>query len=158
MSALTIELNTPAIQGTSHGMEYSRIAYTDPAGIVTAAMRNLAGVQFDTFVCRGISGILVAPLLARAMSKNFLIVRKPDESCHSCSRVEGTFGHRWIFVDDFIASGNTARKCREAVHEWVINGRDAIHVGTYEYSACSSGETAAERGRFTPYSYDGSAP
>lgn len=148
MSTLTIELNAPASQGIEHGMQYSKIAYTDPAGIVTGAMRNLAGVQFDTFVCRGISGILVAPLLARAMSKHFLIVRKADELSHSYCKVEGTFGHYWIFVDDFISSGETRRKCQEAVREMVCG--PGVFVGTYEYSAINFGESAtADRAAWT---------
>ena len=130
MTRKTLPVLLPKDGFTKHGQEYSNFAYIDPVGIVTAAMKRLADIQFDTFVCRGLSGVLVAPLLARAMSKNFLIVRKPDEKSHSVSRVEGTFGEKWIFVDDFIGSGATFNACEQAV--------DALRtkttfVGTYQY-------------------------
>lgn len=152
MSALTIELNPPQGEGVKHGMQYSNWAYTDPAGIVTAAMRNLAGIQFDTFVCRGLSGILVAPLLARAMSKHFLIVRKLTEPSHSSCEVEGTFGHNWVFVDDFVSCGNTRRACYEAVQR--MQGGSGTFVGTYEYQTrnkFSGATSASENGVYTPF-------
>jgi hypothetical protein len=133
MSAPTITapLNPPERVVSRHGQEYSDWAYNDPAGIITAAYRNLQGVEFDTFVCRGLSGVLVAPLLARAMSRNFLIVRKTNEGSNSGSQIEGTFGHRWIFLDDFIACGGTFRACQEAVDLYVKEPHEL--VGAYQY-------------------------
>ncbi len=66
-------------------------------------------VQFDTIVCRGTSGLLVAPFVAMAMKKHLIIVRKSDGN-HYGSPTEGyTNPGRFIIVDDFIASGNTCR-------------------------------------------------
>lgn len=125
-------LNPPELVVSSHGQQYSDWAYNDPAGIITSAYRNLQGIEFDTFVCRGISGILVAPLLARAMSRNFLIVRKPNEYSHSWSEVEGTFGHRWVFLDDFISGGTTFHACRDAVERYVTVPHSLVGVYLYQ--------------------------
>lgn len=124
-------LNPPELVVSRHGQEYSDWAYNDPAGIITSAYRNLQGVEFDTFVARGLSGALVAPLLARAMSRNFLIVRKDNDGSHSMSRVEGTFGRKWVFLDDFIAGGGTFLACRMAVDAYVQGEREL--VGAYCY-------------------------
>lgn len=132
---VTAPLNPPELITSHHGQQYSDWAYNDPAGIITAAYKNLRGVEFDTFVCRGISGILVAPLLARAMSRNFLIVRKPKEGSHSSSAIEGTFGHKWVFLDDFIAKGSTFMACREAVGRYVQVPHQL--VGAYCYQTPS---------------------
>ena len=137
---VTVPLNPPSLVGSRHGQQYSDWAYNDPAGIVTAAYRNLAGVEFDTFVCRGISGILVAPLLARAMSRNFLIVRKPEDDCHSSCVIEGAFGRKWIFLDDFISVGSTFRACREAISNFARVPSELVGAYCYqtqprEYSA-----------------------
>jgi hypothetical protein len=131
MSAVTAPLNPPELVVSRHGQEYSDWAYNDPAGIITAAYRNLKGVEFDTFVCRGLSGILVAPLLARAMSRNFLIVRKERDDTHSSCAVEGTFGHRWVFLDDFISTGSTFDACRTAVAKHITVPHELI--GAYQY-------------------------
>jgi hypothetical protein len=130
-------LNPPEMVVSRHGQQYSDWAYTDPAGIITAAYRNLQGIEFDTFVARGLSGILVAPLLARAMSRNFLIVRKPNENSHSWSIIEGTFGRKWIFLDDFTSSGETFRACRDAIDSFVTVPHEL--VGAYEYHTAPAG-------------------
>jgi hypothetical protein len=44
---------------------------------------------------------------------------------------EGTFGHRWIFLDDFIAGGGTFRACQEAVDLYVYVPHEL--VGAYQY-------------------------
>jgi len=154
-SVVTVPLNPPAVVGSRHGQQYSDWAYNDPAGIVTAAYRNLQGVEFDTFVARGLSGILVAPLLARAMSRNFLIVRKPNEGSHSSCAIEGTFGRKWIFLDDFIAGGATFRACREAVEKHALVPHELIGAYCYQTSPLAYTEKkpqppicAANWGRF----------
>jgi adenine/guanine phosphoribosyltransferase-like PRPP-binding protein len=76
-------------------------------------------VGLDTFrniAFRGISGALVAPALAVLLEKNLLVVRKPNESAHTRSLVEGNKSHApYIIVDDFISSGDTIRHIVEAV-------------------------------------------
>jgi adenine/guanine phosphoribosyltransferase-like PRPP-binding protein len=83
--------------------------------LVRRAKNALADVDFDTFVGTGVSGALVVPMLADAMRKNFLLVRKDGDSPHAAYSVVGTIGERWIFVDDFISGGATIRRVWKAV-------------------------------------------
>src|ERR1700676_3614538 len=60
--------------------------------------------DFQSFAFRGISGALIAPLLAHKTEKTLIVVRKPkpDESSHSGYPVEGDLNaQRYIIVDDF---------------------------------------------------------
>jgi hypothetical protein len=66
--------------------------------------------DFQSFAFRGISGALIAPLLAYKTGKTLIVVRKPkpDESSHSDYPVEGDLNaQRYIIVDDFQSSGST---------------------------------------------------
>lgn len=90
--------------------------------IVRQARKHLNPDRFDTLVGRGISGALVVPILAHALKKNFVIVRKPDDGSHSEFGIEGTLGSRWIFVDDLIDSGATFRATKVAINEMAENG------------------------------------
>lgn len=115
-------------------------AFDDTASLVRNAESRLYGVDFDTMIGTGLSGALVIPVLARAMGKKFAIVRKPFDSAHSRNVFEGEIGHRWIFVDDFIASGATRARVRKAIEEYVNRyntwNSDNFHteyIGTYTY-------------------------
>lgn len=67
--------------------------------------------QFDAIAFRGLSGALIAPLVAVRMKKHFLAVRKPSEKNHSTMKVEGDFdAQRYIILDDFIDSGETIKE------------------------------------------------
>jgi adenine/guanine phosphoribosyltransferase-like PRPP-binding protein len=86
--------------------------------------------EFDTIVATGTSGMMIAPIIAVRMGKNLVAVRKPDEQSHSYDRLQGTFGKRWIFLDDFVASGSTLRRVIRAVND---EGPPAKFVGVYLY-------------------------
>lgn len=106
-------------------------------------LRELRG-QFDALVFRGMSGALVAPELATRLQCGLFFVRK-GESCHG-SAVEGsttTPGMRVVYVDDFIASGDTIRACREGIKKLfydptllvevaIFLWNDYDNMGTYE--------------------------
>jgi hypoxanthine phosphoribosyltransferase len=64
--------------------------------------------DFDAIVCRGVSGLIMAPLLAYHGRKKLVITRKPDENSHSYTRIEGHLDiDTYIIVDDFVSSGMT---------------------------------------------------
>jgi hypoxanthine phosphoribosyltransferase len=102
--------------------------------------------DFDTMVGTGLSGALVVPTLARATKKLFAIVRKDDDLLsHHETKVEGTIGERWIFVDDFVSSGATLRRVVQAIRRQVDGynqrygdataGKHHIrYVGRYTYA------------------------
>jgi adenine/guanine phosphoribosyltransferase-like PRPP-binding protein len=84
-------------------------ALTDPARVVAHARDRLRGVKFDVIVVSGTSGLLIGPLMARAMRKRLAVVRKNvgKDSEHATHIVEGYLGGRFLFVDDLISSGKT---------------------------------------------------
>lgn len=115
-------------------VSYSFKAFDEPEALILAARQALKDVTYDTMVGRGLSGALVVPILARALGKKWAIVRKPGDGSHSTSRFEGEIGRRWIFVDDFIASGNTYFQTEEVVlAEGIANGEWPQLVGAYLY-------------------------
>lgn len=95
------------------------------------------GVKYDTLVGIGLSGSLIVPRIADALDKNWLIVRKDDNS-HSYYRAEGVLGKRWIFVDDFIHTGATAIYVLDQIRqECKIRKFRSYCVGAYSYQPCS---------------------
>jgi orotate phosphoribosyltransferase-like protein len=115
--------------------------------IISNAEDRLYDVEFDTMIGTGLSGALVIPSLARAMEKSFAIVRKPNDSQHAQSSIEGKIGKRWIFVDDLVDSGSTKKRvidtvsktqCRiynrhNRLNESIPLGDLTTYVGCYMY-------------------------
>ncbi len=64
--------------------------------------------EFDTIAFRGMSGAMVAPMVAMRLNKGITIIRKGTENSHA-PEVTGIFekGLKYIILDDFISSGNT---------------------------------------------------
>lgn len=119
---------------------YGDLPIVDPARFLREARAALKGVRFDTVVGTGMSGVPAATLLGRHMRKNILLVRKEDDKHNhhdsTGSGVVGQFGYRWIFVDDFISSGETRNRVLG-----VIAGISpaACYVGTYAFSPLYAG-------------------
>jgi adenine/guanine phosphoribosyltransferase-like PRPP-binding protein len=63
--------------------------------------------DFDVIVCRGYSGMVIAPTLAFCLKKKLFVVRKDGERCHSGQKYIGDLGEKYLMVDDFISSGKT---------------------------------------------------
>lgn len=104
------------------------------------AYSNTFNVDFDSFVCLGLSSSIVVPVLAYHFKMPFLALRKPNVSCHDSGigRVgRGTLGKRWLFVDDFMSSGSTIRNAIDYVNNGLgMLGRsgDSIYAGTITYN------------------------
>lgn len=125
------------------------------APVVTNLVKLIkeSGVQFDTVVFRGMSGALIAPIIAHRLKKEIIFVRKSEDNSHSSRYCEGhTQSQRFIIIDDFIASGETLRRCFKAIRdmadkfsEWEQSAR-ATCVGVFLYD---SGEYRMKtQGRF----------
>jgi orotate phosphoribosyltransferase len=117
----------------------------DPDGVLARVKPLLADVQYDTLVGTGLSGSLVVPFLARALGKQYAIVRKSDHhsgdhvSQHSICPVEGTLGHRWVFVDDLICSGATRERVLDEVRRAALAREwSTVYVGTVLYRGSGS--------------------
>ncbi len=106
-----------------------------------AAVRELTAIDFDTIAVTGVSGCVFGGALSARLGKNLVVVRKQTEDCHAGKMyfAEGTFGARWVFVDDTIHSGATLRRVREAIRKYFaeVNYEGAVsfvEVGAYEYN------------------------
>ncbi len=108
-----------------HQPRIDAVCYLDPVldpatrrGIIDRVITQCHGLDFDAFACRGLSGMLVAPIVAMEMGKTLLVVRKKDEDNHSSRMVEGDIGaRRYVIVDDLISSGATCRAIIEEIRE-----------------------------------------
>lgn len=67
--------------------------------------------DFDVIAFRGMSGALIAPIVAAKMNKGMLMVRKESDKNHSNFTVEGNIaGDRFIIIDDLVCTGDTIRE------------------------------------------------
>lgn len=100
--------------------------------ITEEAINILRGVPFDSIAFSGVSGALVAPMVASALGKELILVRKKqDTDNHSGLRVEGFLdAQRYVFLDDLIGSGSTFRRVIEEVHGFAPK---ATCIGIYQY-------------------------
>lgn len=102
----------------------SYLVHTVPGGI-DEAVRTIERAckghlhEFQSVLCTGLSGIIPAAIFCARHKKNLTVLRKQDESRHSCAEVEGPAG--WdctkrghIIIDDFVADGYTLERLRNA--------------------------------------------
>ncbi len=104
--------------------------------VIDRAVKDLDCVDFDTLVGTGFSGGIVIPALALAMGKQFVLIRKEtDDSHHGRGRLLGQLGEKWVFVDDFVASGKTRKRVIEKVSEAAVDtdNFNTKMVGQYMY-------------------------
>jgi len=101
---------------------------------VRDAIHTLRKYDFDTIAVCGVSGLLLGPILAYEMGKRLVVVRKKDDSSHSCSMIEGYCGDKYVIVDDLIASGATVNLIRQHLASGLAtNGSPPECVGFYGY-------------------------
>lgn len=102
---------------------------------VKQVIRCLSPLDFDAIAIRGLSGLLIAPIVAMEMNKTLLVVRKPDEKCHSSKRIEGDYNtRRYVILDDFISSGSTVY----AIYDEIKERLPSAHcIGVFEYNLVS---------------------
>ena len=104
---------------TADNIDVGYTPYIDMAvmrRLMPKALKALKTFEFDALACRGVSGLIAAPILAMKLRKNLLIVRKADEGshhtrCYGAGRlVQGDkAAKRYIIVDDFVSTGETAK-------------------------------------------------
>jgi adenine/guanine phosphoribosyltransferase-like PRPP-binding protein len=125
-----------------HGCEYLAQAF-EPERLIDAAKLILGDVDFDTVVGTGLSGTIGATLIAYALKKHLLIVRKPSDAetmprgawpNHSGFKTEGRMGRKWVFVDDLVSTGKTRDRVKQVVAEASAKfAHTPAYVGTYTY-------------------------
>ena len=65
---------------------------------------------FDSIAFTGLSGCLVAPMIAHSLKVAMIPVRRPYEHCHTGNIAEISHGYAYtktLIIDDFIDSGAT---------------------------------------------------
>lgn len=79
--------------------------------IAKRVVKELKNVEFDALAVRGVSGLIMAPIIAYLLNKHVIVVRKPKSEEHSHANVlvespidSGTY----IVFDDFVSCGTTA--------------------------------------------------
>jgi phosphoribosylpyrophosphate synthetase len=100
---------------------------------VDKACAILGKYEFDAIAFRGMSGAIPSPVIALAMNKTMIMVRKPESESHSGRNVEGDrAARRYVIVDDFIESGATVQAIYDQVKEftdWYRLGEHAVCIG-----------------------------
>lgn len=110
----------------------------DRKKVIEKAVRRLRalikdGCQFDTIAFTGMSGALIAPVIADRLGKPFTLVRKTTHDCHSFCVVEGWVedGMTYIVIDDLVSTGETLNR----IHDELCNVcRCPKLVGFYSYT------------------------
>lgn len=71
-------------------------------------------LQFDTIAVRGFSATSIGSMVAYLLEKPLCYIRKEEESCNSCNRVEydQSIG-KFLIIDDLVCSGNTVKQIIE---------------------------------------------
>lgn len=120
-------------------MIYDSNDFSDLRPIVNQAIKTLRKHrdEFDIIAVRGVSGITVGSPVALMLDKQLVVIRKPDESSHSAGMPAGIgynsdgTPHRYIFLDDFIASGATRNAVKQDI---ALRRPEWRYVGDYLYN------------------------
>lgn len=110
------------IYHTHHDCEDAWATLDDLHLTVAEATSDLLDVarDFDTIVVTGISGLVVGAPVALALNKPLAILRKQTEDCHETPGSvvnERRMGTRLLFLDDFVAGGDTLMAVENAVRK-----------------------------------------
>ena len=137
----TLKADIPAVSVVSVEKTHSQADYltnilprVEADKTVSKAVAALSGIDFDTIAVRGVSGLLIGPVLAHLMGKELLVIRKGDsvERSTSYHLIEGHIAvKRYIIADDLIASGST---CVRIIHAVRKEAPKATLVGILLYN------------------------
>ena len=97
---------------------YMENAFKTPYSVakIIADKLTRSGIEFDSIVVRGNSGIVVGPLVAELLKKNIVIVNKEGVSSHSERHVVySNLPKKYIIVDDLVDTGRTVVEIVEAM-------------------------------------------
>lgn len=139
VSANVVEVVDAVVSDYDDYNSYTGVEYLTPLtsskkrlAVVNKAVGILANVDFDSIAFIGMSGALLAPVLAFVMGKELIALRKHGSQSHSWHSIEGfNKTKRYIVVDDFICTGNTVRDIAKRMEGFAPG---AEYVGTYAYN------------------------
>lgn len=90
---------------------------------IKAIKNNIGANRFKSIAFTGVSGALVAPIIAVNLKKHLIVVRKTPISSHSSRLVEGQNKGSFVIVDDFMCSGETITYMLSEINKFMISGR-----------------------------------
>ncbi len=122
--------HTPHIIAACHLSEILDPYYRD--GVVSHIVEELSRHDFDAIAICGLSGALVAPIVAERMGKTLIVVRK-GETTHSSYPLEGDrAARRYVILDDLIATGKTCARIMETIESEIPHGTPEC-IGAFMY-------------------------
>ena len=108
--------------------------FLTPAKLRTAVQKCVRIIRkrklkFDAIAFRGLSGAVVAPMVALALKKTMIAVRKSNS--HGI-KVCGDLGAQsYLIIDDFISSGVTIRKIVTGIDRASLNEPACVGIVLY---------------------------
>jgi adenine/guanine phosphoribosyltransferase-like PRPP-binding protein len=102
-------------------------------GVIKKAIEELTPIAqtFDAVAFCGNSGALVAPIVADALNKTILLVRKSGIDCASYEMVEGAVASRYIIIDDLVCSGKTLSHIQRSINKYHFSMAECVGVYLY---------------------------
>lgn len=94
---------------------------------IRQCVEALKGVEFDSFAFCGLSGAVIAPILAYRMGKELIMIRKNggNDGSHSKQFAEGfqLENQRIIIIDDLVCSWETMKNIVKGLNRFIPNKR-----------------------------------
>jgi len=103
-------------------------------------LKTLENIEYDAIAFSGMSGALMASIIADRTGKGLIMVRKKRDDSHSSFFVESTAYKKdtvkYVIIDDLISSGDTIHRIMEYVSDYSINSEMSkmLCVGVVLYS------------------------
>ena len=94
-------------------------------------------IQFSAIVFKGVSGAIVAPLVAYKLNKSCIVVRKENEKTHSYQGIEVPDDEfdtckNYIIIDDLIDTGKTIINIIRKVDEMMVSSPKCVGIYLYD--------------------------
>ena len=105
--------------GSTHTVNFLKPKKLKKLAEVAIKTLNTMSDKYDTLVFCGISGAIIGPMVALAVSKEMVLVRKKGDIRHSGYDVAGySSPKKYIIIDDFVDSGETATHIQKEMHKF----------------------------------------
>ena len=116
--------------GSTHTVNFLKPKKLKKLSEVAVKILNTMSDKYDTLVFCGISGVIIGPMVALAVSKEMVLVRKKGDKRHSSYDVAGySSPKKYIIIDDFVDTGKTATHIQKEMYKFQPKPR-------YQQSAC----------------------
>lgn len=99
-------------------------------------------LEFDSIAFSGMSGAIVAPLVAMELNKPIILIRRSTQHTHSGRHIEYSDSIQkekcksYIIIDDFIASGDTVKRIKRRMRSAFGKYCQCVCVVCYNKERC----------------------